>query len=353
VSNAPPPTLDVVITNHDHGRFLGAAIDSALGQTLSPGRVVVVDDGSSDDSRSVIARYGDRIVPVLKANGGQASAANAGFALTRGDVVLFLDSDDVLEPFAAERITAVFRDRPDLARVHFHLAVIDAAGNPTGQVNPPAHLCLPSGDTRAATLRTPFDQPWAAMSGNAFSAAVLRQLLPAPEGQRVGADWYLVHVSSLYGPVAAIDAPLARYRVHDRNGYARGRGDLDVGQLRATVAFAATTREQIAAHAHRLGLPGDARRMWSMSDVGNRLILLRLGGGGGGGDRRLGLLHAAIRAARGRRDVGWPLRMAFVVWACAVAAVPRRWVAAPARLFVLPERRRLLNPLLGMMGRRS
>src|SRR5215217_1250210 len=92
------PFVSVVVNNYNYGRFLGEAIDSALAQTYPRTEVVVVDDGSTDDSCSVIAGYDGRVVPVLKENGGQASAFNAGFAASRGDIVIFLDADDYLFP---------------------------------------------------------------------------------------------------------------------------------------------------------------------------------------------------------------------------------------------------------------
>src|SRR4051812_487104 len=83
--------VSVVVNNHDYGRFLAEAIDSALGQTYLHTEVIVVDDGSTDDSREIIAGYGSRVTAVLKENGGQASAFNAAFRELRGEVVLFLD----------------------------------------------------------------------------------------------------------------------------------------------------------------------------------------------------------------------------------------------------------------------
>src|SRR5690242_13648165 len=91
----------VVVNNYNYARFLPEAIDSALDQTWAETEVIVVDDGSSDRSREIIAGYGDRIVRVFKENGGQNSALNAGFSRSRGDVILFLDSDDALLPTAA------------------------------------------------------------------------------------------------------------------------------------------------------------------------------------------------------------------------------------------------------------
>src|SRR5262245_29609184 len=82
-----PQTTSMVISNFNYARFLGAAIASAAGQTRAPLEVIVVDDGSTDGSREVIASFGSRVRPVFKPNGGMASALNAGFAIARGDVV--------------------------------------------------------------------------------------------------------------------------------------------------------------------------------------------------------------------------------------------------------------------------
>src|SRR5437762_9779476 len=108
-----PRLASIIIDNYNYGRFLRDAIDSALAQTYPHAEVIVVDDGSTDNSREVIASYGDRIKPILKENGGQGSAFNAGFAASSGDVILFLDADDLLVSTAAERAVAYFND-PDV-----------------------------------------------------------------------------------------------------------------------------------------------------------------------------------------------------------------------------------------------
>src|SRR5918994_1808682 len=98
----------IIIDNYNYGRFLEEAIDSALDQTYSDTEVIVVDDGSTDDSREIIDGYGDRIIPVFKENGGQASAFNVGFELSRGEVVFFLDADDRFFPTTVEETMGVF-----------------------------------------------------------------------------------------------------------------------------------------------------------------------------------------------------------------------------------------------------
>src|SRR5436309_2461294 len=108
----------IIVNNFNYGRFLREAIDSALNQTWPGVEVIVVDDGSTDDSREIIASYGDRIVPLLKPNEGQNSAFNAGFSVSRGAAIIFLDSDDALLPAAVEAVIDVFREQ-DVVKVHW------------------------------------------------------------------------------------------------------------------------------------------------------------------------------------------------------------------------------------------
>lgn len=348
------PSVDVVVNNFNYARFLEDAIDSALAQTYEHVRVIVVDDGSSDASRHVIASYGDRIDPVLKDNGGQASCFNAGLLRSTGDVVVFLDADDLLVPEAADRVAAAFAALPGAARVHYRLAVVDEAGVPTGEIKPARHIALPSGDLRDATLRFPFDLARPATSGNAFSARVLREISPIRDcGDRVGADWYVVCLSPLLGPVVAIDEPLGMYRVHGRNTYERSPAVLDLDQMRATIRYTACTRVHLEELAGRLGLPWD-RGDASMSEVADRAISLKLDRARHpvAGDTLPRLVRLGVRAAARRFDVQAPLRAAFVVWLACLAVAPRplaRWLA---EVFVHPSRRTRLNAWLKRMSRR-
>src|SRR4029079_13360345 len=84
------------IATFNHARFLGDALDSAVGQTLRDVEIVVVDDGSTDDTPAVLVRYGGRIRAIRQPNRGLAAARNAGLAAARGTYVSFLDGDDVL-----------------------------------------------------------------------------------------------------------------------------------------------------------------------------------------------------------------------------------------------------------------
>ena len=100
----------IIVSSYNYGRFLRVAIDSALNQTYPETEVIVVDDGSRDESPQIIAEYGGRITPLIKANGGQGSVFNEGFKLSRGDVIVFLDSDDMLFSDTIERTMPLFED---------------------------------------------------------------------------------------------------------------------------------------------------------------------------------------------------------------------------------------------------
>src|SRR6476646_282737 len=92
------PLVSILINNYNYERFLKDAIDSALNQTYSKIEVIVVDDGSTDNSRSVIESYQDKVTAIFKENGGQASAFNTGFEASQGEIICFLDADDMFQP---------------------------------------------------------------------------------------------------------------------------------------------------------------------------------------------------------------------------------------------------------------
>jgi glycosyltransferase involved in cell wall biosynthesis len=92
------PLVSIIIPCYKQAEYLPAAIDSALAQTYAPVEVLVVNDGSPDDTEKVALSYGDRIVYVARPNGGLSAARNTGIARARGRYLKFLDSDDHLHP---------------------------------------------------------------------------------------------------------------------------------------------------------------------------------------------------------------------------------------------------------------
>jgi glycosyltransferase involved in cell wall biosynthesis len=120
-------TVSVIIPTWNRAREVCAAIDSALAQTARPLEIIVVDDGSTDDTAGVLARYGDAIRVVRQHNQGVAAARNAGIAAARGELLAFLDSDDVWLPRKLELQLQRFDAEPELGLVHCG-AHFDGAG---------------------------------------------------------------------------------------------------------------------------------------------------------------------------------------------------------------------------------
>ncbi|HKF83531.1 MAG TPA: glycosyltransferase family 2 protein, partial [Solirubrobacterales bacterium] len=343
---------DIVVTNHDYGRFLPQAIESACAQIHPEVNVVVVDDGSTDSSREVLSGFEDRVEVVLKEQGGQASALNAGLERCRGEVLLVLDADDFLRPEAAARVAAVFAARPELSKVQFPMAIVDAEGTPTGAIKPGGHLRAPVGDQRWAELAFPFDLPWLPGGGTGFRTEAVRRILPIPAADypRSGADWYLVHLTALLGEAALLDEVCASYRVHGGNAYEQDRDEIDLDHLRESIAFAAATTRSLEALADELGLERP-RRILSYSDLANRLVSLRLEPERHpvAGERRDALLVDALRATRRRFDVSAAMKALLAAWFALEAVVPRRLARPLAELFLFPGRRTGANRVLGRL----
>jgi len=113
--------VSCIIPCYNAERFLGEAIESVIAQTLSPTEIIVIDDGSTDGSAAVAARYADRVKYLHQHNAGPAAARNRGVELSRGDFVAFLDADDLWHSEKLERQAARFAARPELEACVTHL----------------------------------------------------------------------------------------------------------------------------------------------------------------------------------------------------------------------------------------
>lgn len=108
------PTVSVVIPAYNAAWCVRRAIDSVLAQDLRDFELIVVDDGSTDETPVVLASYGDRIRVLRKANGGLSSARNKGIREARGEFVAFLDADDWWLPGKLNKQVTLMRARPEL-----------------------------------------------------------------------------------------------------------------------------------------------------------------------------------------------------------------------------------------------
>jgi peptidoglycan/LPS O-acetylase OafA/YrhL/glycosyltransferase involved in cell wall biosynthesis len=321
-----PRSASIIINNYNYEQFVGHAIESALGQT-HPTQVIVVDDGSTDSSRSVIERYGSRVQAIFTPNGGQGSAMNVGFAVATGDIVMFLDADDLLGPTAVETIIA--RWQPEAVIAQYPLNIIDCDGATIG-VHPDPPSRLSHGDVRDELLKTgSFGSN--VTSGLAFSRRALAQVMPLPADEfRNAADGYMVRATAFLGLVQRLGERLGSYRSHDRNdsNVCVSPGGLADG-FRKKIRYAQKELEVTRRFAakHRLRVESDIGEQ-DADYIGYRLFLLLVDPGSRSvsGDRRFDLLRRYVIA---RWKSAWPLsRRALAVGLALGAAVSPAPVAA-------------------------
>lgn len=108
------PLVSVMIPTHNRAGLVTRAIDSALAQSYAEVEVIVIDDGSTDTTRAVLAGYGDRIRVIAQSNSGLAGARNAGLRAARGELLNFLDDDDMLLPEKLARQVAYLAEHPEV-----------------------------------------------------------------------------------------------------------------------------------------------------------------------------------------------------------------------------------------------
>lgn len=338
-----PFWVSIIINNYNYGRFLAAAIESALAQSYPWTEVLVVDDGSIDNSPAVIASFGERIIPIFKENGGQASALNAGFAHCQGNAVIFLDADDTLHPTLVERVATLFQHDAGVVRVQYRLEMIDATGALTGECKPPRSVAIPNGDLRRQLLLYGDDIPWLPTSGNAFSAKMLQRIFPIPEAAyRICADYYTSNLSPLFGLVLALEETGGYYRVHGSNNHEKAQ--LDLHQTRQLIVRTDQTHKYMQEKAEQLGLAGLAANgvsALSLTFLANRLISRRLDASQHpiARDTRIHLARRGLLAAWQRPDLSLVMRLIYSAWFLLAALAPKgaaRWLAEQ---FFYPETR--------------
>jgi glycosyltransferase involved in cell wall biosynthesis len=204
----------ILINNFNYAPYLEACVESALTQDHRELEVVVVDDGSTDESRSVIASFGNRIVPILKQNGGQASCFNAGFAAATGDVIFLLDADDMFLPGKVSHVVGLYRRRDDIGWCFDHASHAIATAPPGGP------LVATRVEGRADMKKGTFPLLPAPTSGLSFRRDLLARILPMPTAADITlSDNYLKFAAAYLAPGVTVEQCLTFQRLHRSNRY--------------------------------------------------------------------------------------------------------------------------------------
>lgn len=209
------PLVSAVMPAFNGAAYVGDAIRSALEQTHPNVEVVVVDDGSTDETAAICRSFGERVRCVSQANDGtQGTGARArAILLSRGDWIAPLDQDDRWDPGKLTRQLEAAAASPDAGVVFTGWRVIDADGRPTGETRPAG----PAGWVYHQLLR---EDPYCNSAG-----MIRRDVIPRcglPDSEVPAGDWDLWLRITRHFPVATVDEPLTDYRLHAANwsGYA-------------------------------------------------------------------------------------------------------------------------------------
>jgi glycosyltransferase involved in cell wall biosynthesis len=214
----PRIKISVVLANYNGADFLKEAIEGAVNQSRLPDEIVLVDDGSTDESVEIIedyaSRYPNLVRPVfLDENRGQAAGFNAAMEHVTGELVAFLDSDDFWFPNKIENVAQAFEGGIDCAFYEHNLnmlregEILDDLFHPSLRLGDIFGHCQQS---REIPLFVP-------TSGLVFRRAILEKIMPIPAAFRTCADGFLTRTAMCFGPVLGTLEPLGAYRIHSSN----------------------------------------------------------------------------------------------------------------------------------------
>lgn len=215
--------ISVLINNYNYGHFLIEAVNSVLSQTYTEWELIIVDDGSTDDSRSIIAALTEqdpRISAIIQENGGQASAFNTGVKNATGEVITFLDSDDLYQPDYLQKIHEVYSARPECDFLYTGLEKFGVEEEVVYPFSMTELTDLGFSNMLVLARDISLGEPTSAMSIRAKAA---HQIFPLPfiSDWKICADNALCLASSLaLHRKFCLPEPLMKYRIHGKNHYA-------------------------------------------------------------------------------------------------------------------------------------
>ena len=242
--------LSIIIANYNYRDFVGAAIESALAVDWADKEVIVVDDASTDDSRSVIDRFQGKVAAYFRPKSNQLGAHMFGFEQSTGDIIIFLDADDLLEPDVMQEVAKLWR--PGVSKVQYRMNLIDATGTQLGSALPQFPPNDNPEELRRTFLRTmAYTTPPG--SGNAYSRDFVRKVFAF--GPTIPqSDAVLLTIAPILGDVLTIRKPLARLRIHDASWGSMMRS-LNPAKLRQLLHQDIQRAHLLATVCRQMGLP--------------------------------------------------------------------------------------------------
>jgi glycosyltransferase involved in cell wall biosynthesis len=204
--------VSVIIPNYNYGRFLSGAIESVMAQTYSNIEIIVVNNGSTDDSLRILSKYSDEITVVNQANLGQSGARNSGLLKSKGEYIAFLDADDYWNPNKIEKQIRILR--PETQLVYCGITKISDNKDESSVLVAPQFR----GDCRKYFMEKPGVS--IVLSGEStvlFSRNLLEKVGVFDENLNQCAGWDFFRRCADFTEFDFVDEPLSYYRVHSAN----------------------------------------------------------------------------------------------------------------------------------------
>src|SRR5688572_10339519 len=132
-----PPLCSIIIPTYNHGRYVERSVQCALDQTYPNVEIIVVDDGSTDDTAERVKKFGDKINYIRKENTGRGDNRNRALIASSGKYIQFLDADDTIEKDKVERHVAILEAEPEVASVYSDCSCNDPQGEDLENVSYP------------------------------------------------------------------------------------------------------------------------------------------------------------------------------------------------------------------------
>jgi glycosyltransferase involved in cell wall biosynthesis len=212
---APRPRVSVIVTAYNLGRYLPAALDSALAQE-SPGgnvQIIVVDDGSTDDTQEVLAAYAGRIEVIRQDNAGLVQAVDTGLGAVRGEYIALLDADDEWPLDRLRRHAEILDGHPLVGLVHGDMEIIDADGT---TVHPSFFAWKQDEPSDGRVLGRLAQDNFVSGGASTFRASLMPAIWPIPSDAAYP-DWWIATNIAAVAEIVYDPASANRYRFHGAN----------------------------------------------------------------------------------------------------------------------------------------